>query len=249
MQCTVCNNLEQELKVRRITKEQYVRKLDIHHHEETQANLKEQISQLNSQLALLQKQFGDANTELQSLSGKKEMIQIELEASQKQLGSLDKSATVAIQNLRQAELSHESLKIKMADEHRNHSAAIINLSTKITTLTSEINGLGNVIDELNMLKLEKEDLLIQVNELQGKQHDVEQETARLYAKLSDKEKEVNALIEKNSKICTQSEVNLGRLEIYVRRLQRYYQESGIRMNILPSFGLSPEVIAQTNVGK
>ncbi len=49
--------------------------------------------------------------------------------------------------------------------------------------------------------------------------------------------EVNQLIEKNSLMVKNLELDRNKLEIYIRRLQRYYDESGIRLKILSSFGL------------
>ena len=72
---------------------------------------------------------------------------------------------------------------------------------------------------------------------------MEQYLARQSDILDGKKEEISQLIEKNGRIITQTESNLAKIELYVRRLQRYYDENGIGLNILPVFGLETKIIS------
>lgn len=52
-----------------------------------------------------------------------------------------------------------------------------------------------------------------------------------------KEKDLLAIHQKNSQKFTETQRDLRKLEHYVRRLQRYYDKAGIKLNILPEFGI------------
>lgn len=55
--------------------------------------------------------------------------------------------------------------------------------------------------------------------------------------LREKEKEVSDLIEKHGKILSLTEKNLGKIGIYVRRLQKFCNENGIGMDLIKEFNL------------
>lgn len=58
--------------------------------------------------------------------------------------------------------------------------------------------------------------------------------------LSEKEKELYTLVEKNGRILTGTEYNLRTIEHYVRRLQRYYDETGLNIHILEQFNIKKD---------
>lgn len=246
MKCKTCEQIESELKKKRITREEYVRKLDLHHHEERKVEIKEEISKLTNATSLLREELEIIKLDISSLESKKILFLNELGISQKEQIRIDNLVTQATKELYEKQQSYQELKIKMDMEIIEHIGKVPHLSMRVDTLNQEIDSLQTAVSSLSILKIEKEELSHEISQMQVKYYDIQQETTKVYRKLEEKQREVEELVAKNGKVFTQSEVNLGRLDIYVRRLQRYYEESGIKMNILPSFGLSPEKIVQTN---
>lgn len=60
------------------------------------------------------------------------------------------------------------------------------------------------------------------------------------AEISTKRSEVEDLIRKNGKILSDSEANIHRIEIYARRLQRWYDRLGVKFDVLKSFNVKPD---------
>ena len=237
MPCPTCLQIESDLKKRRITKEDYVRKLSLHKYEEKQVELKAETSQLAAQLDSLRKGMSEAHSIIIPLQKEKELLEKELISGYKEVARLDGIMSTHGERLKHINrqiderLSFSDIKLKQ------HEAAIGDLSVKIVDKVKLLAEMDIMELALATLHGERDELILEIGQLQGRRYDMEQYMAKEYIKLETGKIDVNQLIEKHGKILTKTEQNLAKIELYVRRLQRYYDEHSINLNILPIFNI------------
>ena len=123
-----------------------------------------------------------------------------------------------------------------------------NIENEVIQLTNKILSLKENIFQLDASIQQKIDLEKSIDKGYSDKIDkyltnfqgLEAFIKTINSKLDRRIDEINQLIEKNGKIANQIELDKEKLEIYVRRLQRYYDETGIKLKILKVFNLKEE---------
>lgn len=98
-------------------------------------------------------------------------------------------------------------------EFSDLSSSIDVLNKQAIYLTSKRDSIMKTADEVNLVLASRE------------------------SNLNIREAEIDDKIKRNGIILTKTEGNLRQIEHYVKRLQRYYDEVGLKINILPVFGI------------
>lgn len=238
MNCQTCTNLETELTKRRITKDDYLKKLSYHQHEEKIGEYRKELGTFSNQLSELIKDKETIASEVATLEKQKAVLVSELTAASQEVIRLDK--IMVTHDSRLAAVNKEineklNLSVSWLTEYNGR---VLELSGRIDTLSSKVDELQSIKQQLEPLKEERETILRDISIAQSKKIAIEQDIAKQYDDLSNKKEDLSQLIEKHGKILTQTEENLAKIELYARRLQRYYDETGINLQILPIFGIT-----------
>lgn len=147
-----------------------------------------------------------------------------------------------------------SKKSLMSDMNRSNETIVFEHIDNVTKLKFMIADLESVISENEKKVKEHSDLSSSLKILNKqfifitKNRDSIIENSNTLSALFDKrevdldarESDINDKIKKDGIIRTQTERNLRTIEHYVKRLQRYYDDAGLNINILPVFGIKKD---------
>lgn len=210
-----------------------------------------EIKKYEDSIKELKKQRDDANFALQhDLERKDRLIS--------DIGSLEKTKKDTIHSIdslknevQKLESIIETRELCRVDVIKRHSESVFDIKEKEKELKTE---LANIEKEIKSRKKELEKIPKQEDILDNLNKDIEsgirelnlivqntlieQDKFNRFIKEKDKkEKEVDKKIEKLSKLNIEVEEKMGTLQVYVQRLQGYYDESGVKLNILKEFNL------------
>jgi chromosome segregation ATPase len=191
------------------------------------------------------KALGELTSERDALKSEITTLHNEKTVLQKEIGA----AHLTLDNLRaeahRASQAHLALDTEHATKKGAYTVAIKHLEATGEQLRAELSGLEPLKKELIELRATKASLSRELSGLESKiiftreEQRIELEAAE--QKRAELRREIAAVderIAKNGTLAQALESDRAKLEIYVRRLQRYYDETGIKLSILPEFGLT-----------
>lgn len=142
--------------------------------------------------------------------------------------------------------AHVTLDADHATKKAAYAADVRDLEAQITRLNEELVALEPFRKEITTLQSIKATLTEELDHLEKnitfirEERRVEDESMEAKREeIRDEIATLNDLIGKNGRIAYGIEQDRAKLEIYIRRLQRYYDETGVQLNILSEFNLTP----------
>ncbi len=212
----------------------------------------EAIAKYEAQIASLRGAFEKANTELSNVVSEREATRSEVAALQKRAdtfvlqiaeleGKLETVRTVSIQTADRVMQEHQKISEKsvdlkstvfgkLADEERG-------IRERVSAMSAEEKRLVNVLPKLQAKARKAESDSKKVSAAEKRVLTARQATKKMQDSMAAK---IKAFAEQKAMVdiqTTKNEKDRSTIEQYVRRLQRYYDQKGIRLNILPKFGL------------
>jgi chromosome segregation ATPase len=204
------------------------------------------LAKITSEINAAAHRLGELTTERDTLTAANQKLQDEKTKLQNDISQARLALDDVRSQVNRTSQAHVTLDADHATKKAAYANTIRDLEAQIAALEekrTEIEPLRKEIEELKSIKstLNQELEVLEKNiAFIREEHRVEDES--MESKRHDLRKEINVLndlIEKNGRMVQGHEQDRATLEIYVRRLQRYYDESGIKLNILPTFGLKP----------
>lgn len=204
------------------------------------------LAKITDEINAAAKQLGELATERDTLKSENKTLQDEKAQLYNDISQARLSLDDVRSQVNRASQAHVTLDAEHATKRAAYASAVSDLEAQIATLKKELADLEPLRKEITELKSIKATLSQELDVLEKnisfirEEHRVEDEA--IEAKRQELRKEIdvlNDLIEKNGRMVQAHEQDRATLEIYVRRLQRYYDESHINLSILPAFGLLP----------
>jgi len=138
---------------------------------------------------------------------------------------------------------------KHGEIDQSHREKILSLNEKENALINLDSSIQEKKEELELATHSWEKAELALFEANKNRKEIEKTIAAKFAILATrendvdkKEKEVNDKLHKNGMILTRIEEQHGKLDLYVKRLQRYYNETGVNIQILDEFGIKGDNI-------
>jgi chromosome segregation ATPase len=204
------------------------------------------LKKIKEEINAAARQLGELTTERDTLKAENKKLHDEKTTLHNDISQ----ARLALDDVRsqvdRTSQAHVTLDAEHATKRAAYANTVSDLEAQIATLKKELADLEPLRKEITELKSIKATLSQELDVLEKnisfirEERRVEDEA--MEAKRQDVRKEINVLnelIEKNGRMVQGHEHDRALLEIYVRRLQRYYDETGISLSILPAFGLLP----------
>jgi chromosome segregation ATPase len=207
----------------------------------------DKIKELQRDLQVASRELGFSNQALESSRHEKirldeDMLRIK-DSIKKEEAKLEKIVALI-----------ERKKKDHKDVVEGKSAAISSARYKIAELVAlkkslsiDIKDLVKMNKELDILKKKIVQSESHVSYLEKKKDDLEKfmlrfrdEIKKEESRIATEKSYVEDLMRKNGKMLTDTNNNLYLIQIYARRLQRYYNYNGIKINILEKFKVTPD---------
>ena len=188
---------------------------------------------LNQTVCEKDKQISEYQILLTGVSSlRNEKIKLEKEVSSLQVEKLSLSKETKNENKEQSRIIvNYSIDIaKKKQDYELTKNQIESIIKRCEELQKDVDFLAKNKDILVKLETEIQELLAQKQLLLS----FIEEKETCYNK---RENEIQQLIEKNGRILIETEKNLGTLDIYIKRLQSYYDGAGLNINILEQFNI------------
>lgn len=214
-----------------------MRRLSLHKYEEKRDGLKAEVEQVSASLSVIQQQDSEVRSATLALRKEHDILAKELAGGYKEVARLDEIISTHDSRLKHVKGQIEE-KLALSDNKlREHEASLEALSLRIKEKIALIDEIDVTESQLTELRTNRDELMLEIGQLQGRRYDMEQYMEKEHEKLETEKIDVNQLIAKHGAILTHTEENLSKIELYVRRLQRYYDEHHINLNILPVFNI------------
>jgi len=201
---------------------------------------KSQRDAILGELSVLQTQKGIAIYDINTILDEKKRKKSEILLLENHISDLNNS--LALKEVKLKEIDKE-----YGDKINLYTEKTKLLETKIDQLTKLIEVKSDQLKVYEGLEIKLNEKSKEVMEHEDKVGSLKKEIDSLIKTIEEqkqgleKEKKVvQDLIGTNGSILANIEKEKHNLEIYVRRLQRYYDETGIRLQILPTFNLTKE---------
>lgn len=181
------------------------------------------ITTAKSEVGAKQVELNSVKSQIAQKEGELAILESNVEGASAEIKSLSKSHAGMVENV---ERQIATLKLKK----KEYESAILKASTQLSKLKKEIQAYKT---ELGKLQKDYADL-VKITRLSLKTIEDAKKTNLL---LDAKKKEVSDLVRQNGSILTETVKNLGTIEHYVKRLQRYYDKTGIKIDLLSQFNI------------
>lgn len=212
---------------------------------------KKKVSDYDNRIALLHEELESVARQLSDISGKRDHVKSEIGALEKQKCDLTHQLVTLKEEMSELGKQHDVNKVRakriLEDSNtyvESQNRSIVELNVKVEELLSYIRRLEKEIavkmTMLNSIQAADEQLkkTFQERDRVMKQiQDAVNDLDKREQHVIFMEDELDHKIEKNGMILTKTEENLRELELYAKRLQAYYEETGLNIYILDKFNI------------
>lgn len=189
-----------------------------------------ELGAVESSISCKKDELNRISEEFQRLVNRVEALKVEIAVTDSTLDRKLKERSSLMKEVANQIGERESYKKSLISE-------ISNLETKLSKLKTEEKKYSKTEKDLNVLVAKAEaanEKLVKIK----KESAVEKENIKLESeKLKLAKQDFFNLKKKQDKAINEFEIKSGRFEHYVRRLQKYYDSSGIKLQILDQFGI------------
>lgn len=209
-----------------------------------QKSYEDKIRELHTELEESARELGQVNGELTFKRGEITKLSEELSGLRRDIETAEGKIVNAQKLVDQGEADYKRIVTEQNGYVDDSKKQIEILGKKIAVLIEEVKPLEGRRAELGSLttavkqaeaklRVIKDLIVVEEKHLETVREEclLEKET------LSTQKSETEEVIKKNGKILSDTEINLHTIDVYVRRLQRIYDRSGIKLNILEQFGI------------
>lgn len=207
----------------------------------------DKIKELHGDLEIAARELGKVNGELDLKRREYQVLLTDLEALKKDITIAEERKANANALAAKGEEDYK----KTVEEQNGYVAVsqkrlaeveqkIMQLKPELESLEKKKLELGQVEKDISSAKQYLETLKGLTEEEEKNLALVKEEKVKELAEIAAERKEVEDLIEKHGKILAGTEANLHVIAIYARRLQRYYNQAGIKINVLEKFNVKED---------
>lgn len=189
-----------------------------------------ELSEIEGRMTEAKSRVGSAEVELQGLNAKIGTAQKELEVLESKMTGAKDEAKAISKNL-DSKIAGTQRQVDALEAKKKKLAS--DLLTTTEALKTAKKDLAWHRIELAKLKKECGNLL----RFQNAKKKATDEAKKATEALTVEKKEVADLVKRNGVILTQTVVNLGTIEHYVKRLQRHYSKQGIKIDLYKQFNI------------
>lgn len=210
-----------------------------------------EVAKYEAKILEIRARFDEANGKLASVLG-------QVSAAEERLVEVQKLVTAAGQEVERLRKEADTLSLRAKDAGTQEDVALHHsgdtIAAAVALTDTARKDVAKAEKKLATLAREEARVAARITKLstrmallEGKADHAEQRSKKADAKVreADKtiaqllivQKETKELIDRNSLLVTKNARQLGKLDMFVKRLQRYYDRHGIKINILQQFGI------------